>query len=109
MLKDLEELLRLREQTVGIGAHKFLVRELPSAASLVSKDEKQIDEDEASWRVFVRCVFDEKGVAPVFSDADIPTLKASSKWRLRPLVRAVNQVNGFDVEDEAKNSAAAPG
>lgn len=108
MIKELEDLLRLREQKVEIGSLKFVVRELTSAATLISAEEKDVHPDEASWRVFVRCVFDESGV-PAFSDADIPKLKASSKWRLRPLVKAVNQVNGFEVEDEAKNSAAAPG
>ena len=121
MLKDLEELLRAREQTVDLGPHKLVVRECASAADLVG-DATQFDKETVSWRLLIACTFEAKlakeaegdnpavyeAGEPAFTADDIPALKASSKWKLGPLIAAVNKVNGFDVAAEAKNSVAAP-
>ena len=103
MLKELEELLRSREQTVELGPHKLVVRELASAADLTDAP----GGEDLAWLLLVRCTFAEDG-SPAFTAGDIPALKAASKWKLGPLIAAVNRVNGFNVEAEAKNSDAVP-
>lgn len=103
MLKELEELLRTREQVVELGPHKLIVRELASAADMAGA----ASEEDLAWMLLVRCTFAEDGT-PAFTVEDIPALKAASNWKLGPLVSAVNRVNGFNVEAEAKNSDAVP-
>lgn len=104
MLKDLLEVLRIREEQVELGGHKLVVRELQSAADVAALADNQ----DLGYKLLVRCVFDEAG-APAFTDDDIPALKAGSKSRLAPLMAAVTRVNGFDSEANAKNSAAVQG
>ena len=108
MLKLLEDLLRTREQAVELGGIKLHVRELESAADLLIQGEEKLPEGELGWRMLVMCTFGEDGKL-AFSKDDIPALKASSKWKLAPLIQAVNKVNGFDGDAEAKNSDAVPG
>lgn len=103
MLKELQEALKGREEAVEIGGHKLVVRELPSAADVISGDGEDV-----GFQMIVRCTFDEEG-KQVFTDADIPALRLASKWKFAPLMTAVNRVNGFDQEQNAKNSAAGPG
>jgi hypothetical protein len=55
----------------------------------------------------VRCVFREDDGKLAFDDGDIPKLKRKSPIVTAPLVNAVNRVNGFNTEEEAKNSDAA--
>lgn len=103
MLAELIAALAPREERITLAGHALVVRELAVAAD-VSAMQDNVD---LTWKLVVRCVFDEAGAA-VFTDADIPALKAGSKARLQPLINAVVRVNGMDIEAEAKNSPAAP-
>ena len=103
MLEVLREALAPREERVVIGGITLVAREMATAADV----EAMQDNKDLGMKMLVRCVFDESGKA-VFTDEDIPALKASAKVKLAPLVAAVNRVNGFAVEAEAKNSEAGP-
>jgi hypothetical protein len=102
MLDQLLEFLKPREEKVSLGGVTFHVKEMNGTVNT----EALADGIDTTWKILVRCVFKEDGVQ-AFSDEDIPRLKASSKPKLVPLVNAVNRVNGFLVEEEVKNSAAA--
>jgi len=95
--------LAVREERFELAGKTLVARELASAADVAAF----ADNEDLAYKLLVRCVFTEAG-EPVFTDEDIPALKASAKSRLAPATRAVNRVNGFDVEDSVKNSAAAP-
>ena len=103
MREEIIAALAVREEAFELGGRKLFARELASAADVAAF----VDNEDLGYKLLVRCVFDEAG-NPVFTDEDIPALKASAKSRLAPALRAVNRVNGFDVEDSVKNSAAAP-
>lgn len=103
MIEELIAALKAREEVVELGGHKLTVRELETAADVAAFQ----DNNDLQLKLVVRCVFDAEG-RPVFTDEDIPALRGTSKTRFAPLLAAVNRVNGFDVEDGAKNSAAAP-
>jgi hypothetical protein len=102
MLEQLLEFLKPREEKVSLGGVDFHVKEMTGTVNT----EALADGVDVTWKILVRCVFKEDG-AQAFSDDDIPRLKASSKPKLAPIVNAVNRVNGFAVEEEAKNSKAA--
>jgi hypothetical protein len=104
MLKELAEFITPREEKIKIGDQTLVVRELSTAADTAS----MLDQTDINYKFLVRCVFLETG-EPAFDEADIPALKAGSRAKLSPLFVAVNRVNGFDIEAEAKNSSAAPG
>ena len=105
MLDDLAEFLKPREEMITFGRVKLIVRELDGSAdnSIIA------EEKDRPWRILVRCVFREDDETPAFSDVDIPALKRKSPAITGKLINAVNRVNGFGIEDEAKNSAAAQG
>lgn len=105
LLEDILAEIKPREETVKLAGKQLVVREIPSATDLVSPDAVP-GAPEPYWQIIVRSVFNEAG-EPVFTDADVPALKAGSKGKLRPLFAAVNRVNGLDVEENAKNSDAA--
>lgn len=102
MHDDILAAIRPREEPVTVGGLKLVVREMAHAADVASFD----DNADLTYKLVVRCVFDEAG-APVFTDDDIPALKAAAKVRLAELVAAVTRVNGFDLAGNAKNSGAA--
>lgn len=91
------------EQRVTIKGLTLVVRSLQTAADT----EAMRDGIDALYKFIVRCTFDESGAA-VFTDADIPALKATAKTVLAPLVNAVAEVNGFAADENEKNSAASP-
>ena len=103
MLEALKNALAPMEEKVSIGGVELVVREMPHAADVVALE----DQTDLGYKILVRCVFDADG-APVFSDEDIPALKAAGKLKLAPLMKACNKVNGLLVEEAAKNSEAAP-
>lgn len=92
-----------REETVEIAGQPVVVRELQSAADT----EALRDQTDAQFKFLVLCCFAPDG-SPCFDMADVPTLKASARKGLAPLLAAVARVNGFDVEGAEKNSAAGP-
>lgn len=103
MLQDIYDALKVREEKIQFAGREIVVRELDGAADVAAFE----DDTDLKWKLLVRCAFDLDGKA-LFTDSDIHDLKAASRIKLRSLVEAVNRVNGFAVEDEAKNSAAAP-
>lgn len=105
MLKELAEFLRPREETVELGGQKITVREMATLEEFVSVSGKGPD---AIYTVIARCSYHADGKL-VFSEADIEALKKLSKVKLLPLINAVNRVNGFDTEGDAKKSEATPG
>jgi hypothetical protein len=105
VLDDLAEFLKPREERLTFGKVKLVVRELDGGADNSALREAE----DRSWRLLVRCVFREDDDSQAFSDADIPVLKRKSPAVTGKLMNAVNSVNGFGLEEEAKNSDAAPG
>lgn len=79
------------------------VRELATAADT----EAFRNGEDAQFKFLTRCAFDGDG-QPLFTDAQIPALKAASRAKLMPLLEAVLRVNGLLAEAEEKNSAASP-
>lgn len=105
MLDDLAEFLSLREEKIKFGKVDLVVKELDG-----SVDHAPLrDGEDTSWKILVRCVFRADNGKPAFDDGDIPKLKRKSPLVTAPLVNAVNRVNGFNLEEEAKNSEAAQG
>jgi hypothetical protein len=103
LLEDLAEFLKLREERITFGKVKLIARELDGSADNAILREPE----DRSWRLLVRCLFREDTGEQAFDDADIKALKRKSPVTTSKLVEAVNRVNGFDIEDEAKNSDAA--
>ena len=104
MHKSLKNFLAAREEPITVGDRRLVARELEAAADTAAF----LDQEDLSYKLIVRCVFEEDG-SPAFTDDDIQTLKSGSRVKLQPLVDAVNRVNGLDVRAEAKNSDAGPG
>lgn len=105
MLNDLAEFLQPREERLVFGKVKLVIKELDGSADNTVLREPE----DRSWKLLVRCVFREDNGEPAFSDDDIPVLKKKSPTVTAPLVVAVQRVNGMNLEEEAKNSDAAPG
>lgn len=103
MLETLKAALAAREERLEIGGIKLVVRELESAADV----EALKDQVDAQYKMLVLCVFAEDGTA-AFALDEIPELKKAGKATLNRLFAAVNRVNGFAAEAEAKNFEAAP-
>ena len=104
MKEDIFAALAPREERLELGGHTLIVREIASAADVVVFQ----DNADMTYKLIVRCVFDEAGEA-VFTDGDIARLKSGAKAKLLPLIQAVSRVNGYAIEENLKNSAAAPG
>jgi hypothetical protein len=108
MLQDILEFIKTREEVVAWAGRKVVVRELSAAADLgVDPEKGKANPQEIYWRMVVRSVFTESG-DPVFTDEDIPALRAASQRKLEDLLVAVNKVNGQDLAAEVKNSDAVP-
>lgn len=103
MLKDIADYLAPREEKVQFGGVTLRIRELTAADNV----ELTRGGDDLSYRLLICCVFLEDGT-PAFTMEDVEELKKASTAKLVPLVTAMNKVNGFDIEHEAKNSDAAP-
>lgn len=99
MRDQLLEFFASREEKVSMGGKQYLVRTLP--------DEESIKGDDSIYQFVVRCTFDAEGNR-VFTDEDIPALKATPRVRKARLLAAVSRVNAFDPDDEEKNSEAGP-
>ena len=107
MLNDLAEFLKQREERLEFGGVKLVVRELDGSADNSALTEAT--DVERSWFILVRCVFREDNGERAFSDEDVPMLHKKSPMVTARLVNAVNRVNGFNIEEEAKNSDAVQG
>lgn len=92
-----------REEEIEFAGVKLRVRELETA----SESEAMRNSKDAVYHLIVLCVLDAEGNR-VFSEQDIPALKASSQQKMLPLIAAVHRVMGLSTEDEVKNSDAAP-
>jgi hypothetical protein len=103
MLEDIRAAIAPREERLELGGKTLVVKELACAADVAAFSEPE----DMVYKLLVRCAFDESG-ALVFTDADIPMLKAGARRAMLPLIEAVNRVNGFDLEANVKNSEAAP-
>lgn len=103
MLKDILEAIRRREEPVVVGGVKLIARELEHAADVDAMQDNQ----DLIYKLVVRSTYDEQG-GLVFTDEDIAALKAGAKLKLMPLFQAVARVNGMALEDDVKNSGAAP-
>lgn len=89
-----------RSAECTIGGVKFVVRELPSAADV----KNLADDPDHNYKMIVMCAFNEDGVTPSFTEADIPDLKAEAAMaKLIDLIKAISSVNGMDIKEEAKN------
>lgn len=112
MLKDLAEFLATSEERIEFGGRALVVRELAAAADMVGFASVEGGEvklsDDFNFLLITRCTFNEDGT-PAFTTEDVPALKSASRKKLKPLLDAVNRVNGLDAETEVKNSAAARG
>ena len=104
MRRELSEAIKPREERIEFGGLTLIVRELATSADVTAFQ----DNADMTYKLVVRSTFDEAG-EPAFSDEDIPALKAGAKFALLPLITAVTRVNGFALEKNVKNSAAAPG
>lgn len=90
-----------REETVVMGGETYSVRTKPDDADLLNPD---LD---YQYQFVVRSTFDAEGKA-AFTDEDIPALMAAPQVLKARLLNAVAKVNGWDAEEEEKNSEAGP-
>lgn len=102
--EDIFAALAQQEERISFAGHTLVVRELASAADVIGIE----NDDSLTYSFVVKCTFDEAG-EPLFTDEDIPRLKACAKAKLLPIIKAVSRVNGFWVKENVKNSEAAPG
>lgn len=112
MEQAIQDFLKLREERVPFLGKTYLVSEVTAQASLYADAavEKQLAEANLEsdvllyWKMFVRSVTsDTLERAQLFTDADIPELARGSRMKLAPLMGAVDRVNGFNAEANAKN------
>lgn len=102
MLDELMGFLRPRSEEVVLGNVTLTVRELPSDAETQSFR----DSTDSIYKWIVRCTFAPDG-NPVWTDDQIPSLKAAPQKKLAPLMMAVARVNGWDLKGDEGNSSAA--
>lgn len=105
MRADLLAAIKPREEPVTLGPHKLVVRELAIAADVVALQ----DNVDMTYKLAVRCVLDAATGEPIWTDEDIPALKAGAKFAMLPVMEAVQRVNGLSIEDNEKKSEASPG
>lgn len=101
-----EELLKYfgpQERPIVVAGERVTVRTMPDDADVTAFANGQ----DTLWKFVTRCTFDDKGER-VFSDEDIPVLKAAPRVTTIQLINAVQDVNGFNAFLEVKNSEAAP-
>ena len=101
MREEILAALAAQEEKVTVGGKQLTVRELGSAAD----GAPFLDKTDVAYKLLTRCVFGDDD-QPVFTDDDIPALKAGGKRKLMPLVNAVLRVNGLAAEEAEKNSEA---
>lgn len=113
MLKEIQEALARRQETVEFHGRVLVVREVAEAAELGITEKGDPD---AFYKIVIGSVFignvvkEAEGEKPAVYEAgepaltleDLPTLKEGSRRALRPLLAAVSRVNGLDAEAEAK-------
>lgn len=100
MRDQLLEFFAAREERVHLGGMTLFVRTLPD-------EQAGISGEDALYQAVVRCTFGEDG-SLIFTEADIPELRAQPRIRKAALLAAVSRVNGFDLAAEEKNSEADP-
>jgi len=103
MLAEIAAAIKPNEERLTLGGVSLIVREMAAADELGGDGSPE----DIFMRVVVRCVFNEAGEL-VMSDADIPELKAAGKTKLRPLLDAVQRVNGLVQEDNTEKPAPGP-
>jgi hypothetical protein len=114
MLQAIQEALKCREERVEFLGKQYLVREVNAASSLEIEEEleKQAkaagsnDQELHYWALFTRSILDAETGLQAFTDADIAVLRHASRVKLAAFTRAVNNVNGLNDADNAKNSKA---
>lgn len=113
MIKEIQEALARRQETISFRGTTLVVREMAQAASVVPDGTPKED---FFYHIVVACVFEGKLVKeaegdqpavyeagqPALDASDIPALKQGSRSALMPITRAVQRVNGLDAEEEAK-------
>lgn len=110
MHADLLEFFGPQEERLTVAGRALVVRTLPDDSDLAAVK----DGTDVLWKFMVRCTFlaadhgELKAGAQVFTDADIEHLKAAPRIKILPLIKAVENVNAFDVYDTVKNSNAVP-
>lgn len=100
MHQDILEALQPRKKEIEFAGQKLVILEPSIAANLGMTGEE--DAKEQSWKILIACVFDTDG-KPVFTEEDIPALKQGGRWKIAPLIAAMNEVCGFDAVHEEKN------
>lgn len=92
-----------REERITFAGTALVVREINNETDAAAF----VDSADSLYKFIVRCVLTEKGER-VFTDDDIPALKATGRMRLKKLADPVMRVMGLDVDNEIKNSDAGP-
>lgn len=101
-----DELLKFfgpQERKLTVSGVPVVVKTIPDDADVAALKDGQ----DVLWKMLVRCAFGADG-KPEFTDEDIETLKRAPRVLTLPLVQAVQDVNGFDLYADVKNSAADP-
>lgn len=92
MKQELLDALKCREEKIEIAGRTVIVRELAAGDAT----ESLIDNPDAAYKLLTLCVFDEAGNR-IFSDDDIPALKATSRGYVKALMGVVNRIALSDV------------
>lgn len=87
LAEEIFEAIKCREEKFEIAGRTVTVRSLAAGDAT----ESLIDNPDAAYKLLTLCVFDEAGNR-VFSDEDIPALKAASRGHVKALMEAVNRL-----------------
>ncbi|HXF67673.1 MAG TPA: hypothetical protein VNK67_13385 [Burkholderiales bacterium] len=87
MKAELLEALRRREERIEVAGHVLIVRE-PAAGDQL--DDLSSDPD-AAYKLIVACTYDADGNR-VFTDDDIPALKAASRGYVKQIIEILNRM-----------------
>lgn len=99
-----------QERRLTVAGDDVVVRTLPDDADVAALRDGQ----DVEWKLAVRCIVyandgnGHKAGERCFDDGDIEILKRAPRVRTLPLLQAVQDVNGFDLYNDVKNSAGGP-
>lgn len=110
MLQEILEAIQCRTEEVKFLGEDYIVREVDVSKNLkldeeVEKQGAEQGADRADmlyWSVVVSAIFRKEDGLPLFTPADIPVLRKASRSKMTQLLAAVDRVNGFSADDNAK-------
>lgn len=93
------------QPVAGVGSVLFRELSAPEVSDIRDLCQSKDKKADFGFKLVIASLVDESG-QPVFTDADLPSLRSSAQVRIGNLVTAVMAVNGFQLDAKAAEDAA---